>query len=42
MAVGGFRNHLVFYVPVEKGIRLLHLLHGAQDIDKVMGEEKRP
>jgi toxin ParE1/3/4 len=30
--VKGFRNHLIFYRPMDQGIEVLHVLHGARDI----------
>ena len=30
--VNGFKNWLIFYRPIENGIELVRLLHGAQDI----------
>ena len=29
----GFPNHLIFYRPVEDGIEVLRVLHGARDIE---------
>lgn len=40
--ISGFRNYLIFYRPVEDGIEVLHVLHGAQDIDALFDEPKRP
>jgi len=31
--VKGFDNYLVFYQPISDGIEVLHILHGARDID---------
>jgi plasmid stabilization system protein ParE len=36
--VHGFRNYLIFYLPIEidkKGIEILRLLHGAQNFDAI-------
>lgn len=30
--VRGFPNHLVFYMPIPDGIRVIRLLHGARDL----------
>ena len=30
--VTGFANHLIFYRPIEDGINVLRLIHGARDI----------
>ena len=31
--ITGFPNHLIFYRPVEGGVEILHVLHGARNID---------
>lgn len=31
--IGGFRNYLIFYRPIEDGVEILHVLHGARDLD---------
>lgn len=33
--VAGFGNYLVFYVPLENGIRVVRVLHGARDLNSV-------
>jgi toxin ParE1/3/4 len=30
--VSGFKNYLIFYRPIEGGIEVLHILHGARDL----------
>lgn len=37
--VSGFRNYVVFYRPVEGGIRVVRLLHGARDIQRIIADE---
>jgi toxin ParE1/3/4 len=37
--IKGFEKWLVFYRPVEGGVEILHVLHGARDIEQVLGEE---
>lgn len=37
--VKDFRNHLVFYRPIEEGIEILHVFHGAQNIPRLLDEE---
>jgi toxin ParE1/3/4 len=32
--VGGFRNFLIFYRPIEDGIEVLRVIHGARNIDR--------
>lgn len=31
--VEGFENYLIFYAPIPKGIEVLHVLHGARDLE---------
>jgi toxin ParE1/3/4 len=31
--VNGFPNHFIFYRPVDDGVEILHVLHGARDLD---------
>jgi toxin ParE1/3/4 len=38
-SVGGFPNHLIFYRPEANGIRVLRVLHGARDIERVLRSE---
>ena len=33
--LSGFPNHLIFYRPIEDGIEVLRVLHGARDIDAI-------
>jgi toxin ParE1/3/4 len=40
-SVRGFPNHLIFYKPFERGIEVLHLLHGARDVDTALARELR-
>jgi toxin ParE1/3/4 len=40
--VVGFRNHLIFYRPIDGGIEVVHLLHAARDIDHVLEDELGP
>ena len=35
--VKGFENYLVFYGPVSEGIEVLHILHGARDLEAFWG-----
>jgi toxin ParE1/3/4 len=37
--VRGFAKHLVFYRVVGDGIELVRMLHGARNIEAVLGEE---
>ncbi|MGD1083560.1 MAG: type II toxin-antitoxin system RelE/ParE family toxin [Verrucomicrobiota bacterium] len=31
--VNGFENYLIFYCPISDGIEVLHILHGARDLE---------
>jgi toxin ParE1/3/4 len=33
-----FPNHIVFYRPIEDGVEVLRILHGAQDWQAMVGE----
>jgi toxin ParE1/3/4 len=37
--VSGFKNHLVFYRPIEDGIEIVRVLHGARDIRSILERE---
>ena len=37
--VSGFENYLIFYRGVTKGIQVLHVYHGARDIEGLFGEK---
>jgi toxin ParE1/3/4 len=37
--ITGFKNDLVFYQPSANGIQVLRVLHGAQDIHRVLAED---
>ena len=36
--VSGFDNYLIFYRAVEQGIQVLHVYHGAQDLEALFGD----
>jgi toxin ParE1/3/4 len=38
--IAGFPNHLACYRPVERGIEIVRVLHGARDIDAVLESER--
>ena len=38
--IDGFPNHLIFYRPIEGGIEIIRVLHGARDIDAVLEAER--
>ena len=31
-SIAGFENHLIFYRPIEDGIDVIRVIHGARDI----------
>ncbi len=35
--VSGFDNYLIFYRPIPDGIQVLHVYHGARDIEALFG-----
>lgn len=38
--VTSFKNYIIFYKEIEGGIEVLCVLHGARDIDRVLGEKE--
>lgn len=41
LPVRGFRNYLIFYRAEAERVRILHVLHGAQHIQRVLRRERR-
>jgi toxin ParE1/3/4 len=37
--VPGFRSYLIFYRPIETGVEIIRVLHGARDISAALLEE---
>lgn len=37
-AVRGFGNHLIFYRPIEDGIEIIRVLHGARNVAPLLDE----
>jgi toxin ParE1/3/4 len=35
--VNGFENWLVFYQPKDYGVEIIHVMHGARDIETLLG-----
>lgn len=33
--VKGFDSYLIFYIPLDRGIHILHLIHAAQDYNRI-------
>jgi len=38
-AIRGFDNYLIFYRPVPDGVQVLHVFHGARDINSLFAKE---
>jgi toxin ParE1/3/4 len=38
--VGGFENYLIFYRPIDNGIEIVRVIHGAWDIEAVLEDEE--
>lgn len=38
--VRGFKNHLVFYREIPGGISIIRVLHGARNIERLVGERR--
>jgi toxin ParE1/3/4 len=36
--VEGFRNHLVYFRPIDDGVQIVRVLHGARDVEALFGE----
>ena len=39
LRVSGFDNYLIFYRPIPEGVQVLHVYHGARDIEALFGEK---
>ncbi|MBK9154480.1 MAG: type II toxin-antitoxin system RelE/ParE family toxin [Chloracidobacterium sp.] len=37
--VKGFEKYLIFYVPIDDGIKILHLFHSARDYESVFEDD---
>ena len=37
--VKGFKKYLIFYIPIEDGIKILHVLHSATDYNRIFENE---
>lgn len=37
--VRGFRNHLIFYRPLEDAVDVIRVLHAARDIPRIFGDD---
>ena len=38
--IRGFENWLIFYRPLERGVEVLRVLHGARDLERLLGKWK--
>jgi toxin ParE1/3/4 len=38
-SVSRFKNYLVFYRPIDDGIEVLRVLHGARDIQNILAQD---
>ena len=36
--IKGFENWLIFYNPKRDGVQVVHIIHGARDIEALLGE----
>ncbi len=36
--VKGFNNYLIFYRSIQEGIQVLHIYHGARNLESLLGE----
>jgi toxin ParE1/3/4 len=36
--VQGFENWLIFYFPRRDGVEIVHIMHGARDIERLLNE----
>jgi hypothetical protein len=37
--IKNFEKYLVFYVPLDRGVRILHVIHSAVDYNRVFEDE---
>jgi toxin ParE1/3/4 len=37
--IPGFRNHLIFYRPIEHGVQIIRVLHGARELELLLDGE---
>lgn len=37
--IKGFNNFLIFYQPIERGIEVIRVLHGARDLQRALADE---
>jgi toxin ParE1/3/4 len=36
--VHGFPNHIIYYMPIRNGVKILRVLHGARDAERIFKE----
>jgi len=37
--IKGFKNYLIFYRPIEQGVEIVRVLHGARDMPSVFKDD---
>src|SRR5687768_13105391 len=37
--IKSFENYLIFYIPIERGIDVVRVLHGARDVGAILARE---
>lgn len=37
--IKGFENYLIFYLPIDRGIDVVRVLHGARDLNPILDAE---
>ena len=40
-SIRGFQNYIVFYRPLEDGVDVVRVIHGARDIQAIFDEPSR-
>lgn len=41
-AIKGFKNYLIFYRPLDSGVEILRVVHGAREIEPILGQQPHP
>ena len=39
IGITGFRKYQVYYRPIDNGIEVLRVLHGARDVERILGSD---
>jgi toxin ParE1/3/4 len=40
IGISGFKKHQVYYRPIDHGIEVLRVLHGARDAERILGSDE--